>query len=84
MQREITVREVESTLNEYENILEPIVVKRDNKSKVVIIDMEEYLGKLMELDIIKHLQRAEKDIENGRTIPADKYFEKLKVRYGYR
>ncbi|MCL2859748.1 MAG: hypothetical protein FWF46_04150 [Oscillospiraceae bacterium] len=82
MQREITVREIESTLNKYDNIDEPIIVKRDNKSRVVIIDMEEYFEKLNELEIIKHLQKSEEDIEKGRTIPADKYFMELRVRYG--
>lgn len=31
--------------------------------------------KLMELDIIKHLKKSEEDIENGRTIPAEKVFK---------
>jgi len=83
MQREITVREIESTLNKCDNIVEPIVVKRGNKRKVIIIDMEEYLEKLMELEIIKHLQKSEEDIEKGRTIPADKYFKELRLKYGF-
>lgn len=83
MQKEITIREVENTLIENENIDEPIVVKRENKSDVVILSMKEYKEKLLELDIIKHLQKSEDDIENGRTIPADKMFKELRAEYGY-
>ena len=83
MQKEITVKEVIDTLNEYDNIEEPIVINRKNKRKVLIIDMEKYQESLKELEIIKHLQKAEEDIENGRTIPADKYFKELRLRYGY-
>ena len=46
MQKEITVREIEETLNQYDNIDEPILVKRENKSDVVIISMEKYKEKL--------------------------------------
>lgn len=83
MQRQITVKEIENTLNKCEEIDEPIVVKRDNKSDVVILSMKEYKEKLMELDIIKHLKKSEDDIENGRTISAEKLFEELRVEYGY-
>jgi len=52
MQREITVNEIESTINKYTDIDEPIIVKRENKSDLVIISMEEYKKKifLAELD----------------------------------
>ena len=83
MQREITVKEVESTLNEYENIEEPIIVKRKNKSDVVILSLKEYKEKLLEMDIIKHLQKSEEDIEKGRTIPAEEVFKELRDEFGY-
>lgn len=83
MQREITVKEIENTLSKYEEIDEPIVVKRENKSDVVILSMKEYKEKLLELDIIKHLQKSEEDIEKGRTIPAEQFFKDLRTEYGY-
>lgn len=83
MKREISLKEIENTLAEYEEIDEPIVVKRENKSDVVILSMKEYKEKLLELDIIKHLQKSEEDIESGRTIPADKLFKDLRSEYGY-
>jgi len=45
--------------------------------------MKEYKEKLLELDIIKHLQKSEEDIEKGKTIPANKVFEELRDEYGY-
>lgn len=83
MERVITVTEVENTLIECDDIDEPIVVKRNNKSDVVILSMKEYKEKLLELEVIEHLRKSEKDIEEGRTIPADEVFEELRKEYGY-
>ena len=83
MKREISLKEIENTLNEYEEIYEPIIVKRDNKSDVVILSLKDYKEKLLELGIIEHLQKSEEDIENGRTISANKLFEELRAEYGY-
>ena len=77
MQREITLKELENILIKSEEIDEPIIVKRENKSNVVIISMKEYEEKLLELDIIKHLQKSEEDIENGRTTKAKRHNESL-------
>jgi PHD/YefM family antitoxin component YafN of YafNO toxin-antitoxin module len=79
----IRVQEIETALNSFESTSGPIVVKRANKEDVVIISMEEYQERFMKQEIAKHLQKAEEDIENGRTIPADKYFEDLRLRYDY-
>ena len=70
---QITTQEVEKTLNKYEDIDEPIVVKRDNKTDVVILSMKEYKERLQELEIIK----------NGRTTPASEFFKELRAEYGY-
>lgn len=80
---QITAQEVEKTLNKYEEINEPIFVKRNNKTDVVILSMKEYKEKLQELEIIKHLQKSEDDIKNGRTIPASEFFKELRAEYGY-
>ena len=83
MQKIIDVKEIEDTLNESEDIIEPIIVKRKNKSDVVILSIEAYKEKLLEQEIIKHLKKSEEDIKNGRTIPAKKVFEELRAEYGY-
>lgn len=80
---QITTRELETMLNKYEDINEPIVVKRDNKTDVVIVSMKEYKEKLQEMDIIKHLKKSEEDIEKGNTFPANEVFKELRAEYGY-
>ena len=80
---QITTQEVEKTLNKYEDIDEPIVVKRDNKTDVVILSMKEYKERLQESEIIKHLKKSEEDIKNDRTTPASEFFKELRAEYGY-
>lgn len=80
---QITANEVEKTLNQYEEINEPIFVKRENKADVVIISIKEYKEKLQELEIIKHLQKSEDDIKNGKTTPANEFFKEMRSQLGY-
>ena len=42
MQREITVKEFENTVNVIENIPEPIILKRENKEDLVIMSLEQF------------------------------------------
>ena len=81
MQREITVEDVERTLNE-ENINDTILVKRKNKSDVVIMNLEEY-KKIFEMNLIKRLKRGEEQIKNGEVTDADVVFAKMRAKYGY-
>jgi len=81
MQREITVREVAATLNEYDEIDEPIVVKRDNKKNLFIVD-EDYIDRLKDLEVIKSLLRSEEDKKNGRVKSARTVLKELREIYG--
>lgn len=81
MQKEITVEDVERTLNE-ENINDTILVKRKNKSDVVIMNLEEY-KKILEMNLIKRLKRGEEQIKNGEVTDAEVVFAKLRAKYGY-
>ncbi len=81
---QITTQEVEKTLNKYDNIDEPIFVKRKDKADVVILSINEYKEKIQELEIISHLQKSEEDIKNGRTTPAKDFFKELRNEYGYK
>lgn len=83
MQRTITVKDIENTLAKYEDIEEPIVVKREDKSDVVILSLRAYKEKLKEQEIIEHLQKSEEDIEKGRTTPAKDFFKEMREEYGY-
>ena len=83
MDKVIKLKDIEYTLSQYEEIEEPIVVERENKSDVVILSLKEYKEKLLELDIIKHLKKSKEDIENGRVVSADEVFKELKSEYEY-
>ena len=81
MQIEINVEEVEKTLNE-ENVEDTIIVRRKDKSDVVIINLEEY-KKMLENNLVEKLKKAEKQIANGEVIDADAVFEEMREKYGY-
>ena len=83
MQKEITVDEIEDTINNYTNIEEPIIVKRKNKNDLIIISMEEYKKKLFLLDLEKKLLEGEEDIKNNRVYDAKDVFEELREEYGF-
>lgn len=77
MQKEITVKEIVDTLEQYTNIEEPIIVKRDNKDDVVILSIEEYRKKIFLAELDKKLDEAEDDIKNNRVHKARDVFKEL-------
>ena len=81
MQREISVAEVENTLNE-DNISETIVVKRSNKSDVVIMNIDDY-KRVIENKFVSRLKRAEEQIKNGEITDGDIVLAKMRKEYGY-
>lgn len=83
MQKEITVKEIVDTLEQYTNIEEPIIVKRDNKDDVVILSMEEYRKKIFLAELDKKLDEAEDDIKNNRVHKARDVFKEFREQYGY-
>ena len=82
MQREIKVSEVENILNE-DNINDTIIVRRPNKSDVVIISLDNY-KRIIESKFILRLKRGEEQIENGEITDGDIVLEKMRNEYGYR
>ena len=81
MQREIMVEEVEKTLNE-DNINDTILVKRKNKSDVVIMNLDEY-KRIFDMNLVKRLKRGEKQIKNGAVTDAETVLKKMRAKYGY-
>ena len=57
-----------------------IMIKYKYKKKSC--DIMEILSKEEKMDIIKHLQKSEEDIENGNTTPASEFFTELREEYG--
>ena len=83
MQREITIKEVETTLNEYEDIDEPIVIKRNNKKDVIIISIDEYQKRLYLSELSSKVAKGEDDLKNNRVKDARLVFRRLREKYGY-
>ena len=82
MQKEITVAEVESTLNK-EDINDTIVVKRSNKTDVVIMNIEDY-KRVVEGKFVSRLKHSEEQIKNGEVTDGDIVLEKMRKEYGYK
>ena len=79
MQREVVIKELETS--EYDVIEEPILVKRNNKPNLFIVD-EDFLDRLKDLEVIKGLLEAEEDKKNGRVENARKVLKELREVYG--
>lgn len=79
MQREMTITELESTINTVDDIEKPIIIKRDNKKDLVIISLEQYQKALF----ISELEKSKKEYEEGKIHNAKKIFEELREKYGY-
>lgn len=79
MQREITVREFETTVNEVDNIEEPIIVKRENKQDLVVISLEQYQKEMF----FSKLEKSKKQYKEGKVHSARTVFKGLREKYGY-
>lgn len=79
MQREITVREFETTVNEVDNIEEPIIVKRENKQDLVVISLEKYQKEMF----LSKLEKSKKQYKEGKVHSARTVFKGLREKYGY-
>lgn len=79
MQKEITVREFEATVNEVDNIEEPIIVKRENKKDLVVISLEQYQKEMF----LSKLEKSKKQYKEGKVHSARTVFKGLREKYGY-
>ena len=77
--REITVNEIQTCINEIEDIEEPIIIKRKNKKDLVIVDLEEYQKKVF----FSKLEKSKQDYKDGKFKDAVEVFTKLEEKYGY-
>lgn len=77
----MNVEEAKGILNE-ENIHDTILVKRNNKADIVVMNLEEY-KKIFEMNLVEKLKNAEQQIKNGEVIDADIVFKEMRSKYGY-
>lgn len=78
MQREITVRELESVVSLVDDI-EPIIVKRENKKDLLVISLEQYQREMF----LNKLERSKKEYKEGKVHKARAVFKELREKYGY-
>ena len=83
MQKVISIKELEKTVNSIDCIEEPIIVKRDNKEDIVILSLEEYRKSLFLTELSSKLAESEEQYENGQVYSAETVFKELKDKYGY-
>jgi len=79
MQREVIIKELETS--EYDEIEEPILIKRKNRKNLFIVD-EDFLDRLKDLEVIKGLLESEDDKKSGRIEDARKALKELRKIYG--
>jgi prevent-host-death family protein len=77
--QQLNLQEIETAVNQYGEI----VVSKNSKNKVVVMSMEEYKKKMFEDKIERKLLKAEKQIEEGKTVKATEVFKELKELYGF-
>ena len=83
MRKEISVKELESTISLMDDIQEPIIVKRKDKQDLVVISLEQYKKELFLAEISSKLEKSEKELEQGKVHSARHTFKELREKYGY-
>lgn len=79
LNREITINELKTTINEIGDLEEPIIVRRNNKKDFIIIDLEEYQKSIF----LSKLEKSKRDYKEGKYKKAKDVFKKLDEEHGY-
>ena len=79
MQQLTNIQAIETALSQYGDI----VISKNKKDKAMVMSMEEYRKKLFEEQIEKKILKAEKQIEEGKTVKASEVFKELEAQYGF-
>lgn len=77
--QQLNMQEIETAVNQYGEI----VISKNSKNNVIVMSMEEYKKKMFEDKIEKKLLKAEKQIEEGKTVKATEIFKELEDIYGF-
>ena len=75
--KEITVREFETTINDIDDIEEPIILKRENKKDLVVISLEEYQKAIF----LNKLEKSKKQYKEGKVHSARTFFKEMREKY---
>lgn len=83
MQRKIAINELERTINNIDEIEEPLIIKRKNKKDLVLLNLEEYETKIASNELSAMLAESEEEYKQGKTHRAEEVFKELRKKYGY-
>ena len=75
----INIQEVETAINKYGDV----VLTKNSKDNIVVLSVEQYKDKLLNEEIERKLLKAEKQIEEGKTVKATEVFKELEEKYGF-
>ena len=77
--QQLNIQELETAVNQYGEI----VISKNSKNNIIIMSMEEYKKKTFEDEIERKLLKAEKQIEEGKTVKEVEVFKELEELYGF-
>lgn len=75
----INMQEVEIAIDKYGDI----VLTKNSKNDIVIMSVEQYKKKILNDKVEEKLLKAEKQIEEGKTVRATDVFKELEEEYGF-
>ena len=78
MQREITLKDFEKTVNSVDDI-EPLILKRKNKKDLLVISLEQYQKEMF----LNTLEKSKEDYNESKVYSARTIFKGLREKYGY-
>ena len=78
MQREITLKDFEKTVNSVDDI-EPLILKRENKEDLLVISLEQHQKEMFS----DTLDNSTEDYNDGKVYSARTIFKGLREKYGY-
>ena len=73
MQQAINIQELENALNMYGDV----VLSKNSKNNIIVMSIEQYRDKLKKEKIEEKLLKAEKQINEGKTVKATDVFMEL-------
>lgn len=79
MQHVTNIQELEKAIN----VNGEMIVTKNSKNNVILLSIDEYKKKLQDEEIERKLLKAEKQIEEGKTIKATEVFKELEEKYEF-
>lgn len=79
MQQVTSLKEIETYINENGEI----VIGKNNRNNLIVMNMEEYRNNIFDKETVKKLLKSEEDIEKGRTRKASEVIKELRAKYGF-